>query len=91
MSKLSKKNDELIEYLDNLTEDDKNLLMEVLIPRVLSYDALNADGDERISEIVKQIEQSGLYTEFYNLLESKSQHYDDTAEDMINDGISSCG
>ena len=75
----------------NLTEDDKNLLMEVLIPRVLSYDALNTDGDERISEIVKKIEQSGLYTEFYNLLESKSQHYDDTAEDMINDGISSCG
>ena len=75
----------------NLTEDDKNLLMEVLIPRVLSYDALNTDGDERISEIVKKIEQSGLYTEFYDLLESKSQHYDDTAEDMINDGISSCG
>lgn len=75
----------------NLTEDDKNLLMEVLIPRVLSYDALNIDGDERISEIVKKIEQSGLYTEFYDLLESKSQHYDDTAEDMINDGISSCG
>ncbi len=75
----------------NLTEDDKNLLMEVLIPRVLSYDALNTDGDKRISEIVKKIEQSGLYTEFYNLLESKSQHYDDTAEDMINDGISSCG
>lgn len=75
----------------NLTEDDKNLLMEVLIPRVLSYDALNIDGDERISEIVKKIEQSGLYTEFYDLLESKSQHHDDTAEDMINDGISSCG
>ena len=75
----------------NLTEDDKNLLMEVLIPRVLSYGALNADGDERISEIVKQIEQSGLYTEFYDLLESKSRHYDDTAEDMINDDISSCG
>ena len=75
----------------NLTEDDKNLLMEVLIPRVLSYDALNTDGDERISEIVKKIEQSGLYTEFYDLLERKSQHYDDTAEDMINDGISSCG
>ncbi|MBR4848060.1 MAG: hypothetical protein IKV07_01730 [Bacteroidaceae bacterium] len=75
----------------NLTEDDKNLLMEVLIPRVLSYDALNNDGDERISEIVKKIEQSGLYTEFYDLLESKSRHYGDTAEDMINDGISSCG
>lgn len=75
----------------NLTEDDKNLLMEVLIPCVLSYNALNADGDERISEIVKQIEQYGLYTEFYDLLESKSRHYDDTAEDMINDDISSCG
>ena len=75
----------------NLTEDDKNLLMEMLIPRVLSYEALNADGDERISEIVKKIGQSGLYTEFYDLLESKSRHYDDTAEDMINDDISSCG
>ena len=75
----------------NLTEDDKNLLMEVLIPRVLSYEALNSDGDERISEIVTKIGQSGLYTEFYDLLESKSRHYDDTAEDMINDDISSCG
>ena len=35
--------------------------------------------------------RSGLYTEFYDLLESKSRHYDDTAEDMINDDISSCG
>ena len=29
----------------NLTEDDKNLLMEVLIPRVLSYGALYVDGE----------------------------------------------
>ena len=75
----------------NLSEDEKNLLLEVLIPKVLSYNALNALGDEKIVEIVKKIKASGLYDDFYDLLEKKSQYVDDTPIDMINNGISNCG
>lgn len=75
----------------NLSEDEKNLLLEVLIPKVLSYNALNAIGDEKIVEIVKKIKASGLYDDFYDLLEKKSQYVDDTPIDMINDDVSICG
>ncbi len=75
----------------NLSEDEKNLLLEVLIPKALSYNALNAIGDEKIVEIVKKIKASGLYDDFYDLLEKKSQYVDDTPIDMINNGISNCG
>lgn len=75
----------------NLSEDEKNLLLEVLIPKVLSYNALNAIGDEKIVEIVKKITASGLYDDFYDLLEKKSQYVDDTPIDMINDDVSICG
>ena len=75
----------------NLSEDEKNLLLEVLIPKVLSYDALNAIDDEKIIEIVKKIKESQLYDGFYNLLEEKSQYVDNMPIDMINDGLSICG
>ena len=75
----------------NLSETEKNLLLEVLIPNVLSYKALDAIDDNKIIEIVRKIKESGFYDDFYNLLEEKSQHVDNTPIDMINDGISICG
>ena len=75
----------------NLSEDEKDLLLEVLVPKVLSYDALNAIDDGKIIEIVKKIKESQLYDDFYNLLEAKSQYVDNMPIDMINDGLSICG
>ena len=75
----------------NLSEYEKDLLLEVLVPKVLSYDALNAIDDEKIIEIVKKIKESQLYDDFYNLLEAKSQYVDNMPIDMINDGLSICG
>jgi len=72
----------------HLSSKDKNLLIEVLVPYVLSYKALMGLKDDRIKEIIEEIKRSGQEKEFSDLLESKSKHYDDTPLDMINDGIS---
>lgn len=72
----------------NLTNDDKNLFVDVLVPYVLSYSALAGYDDKRVIEIISKIEENGQGDELRMLLESKSIHYDDTPTDMINDDLS---
>lgn len=72
----------------NLSESDRNILVEKLTPYVLSYNALNALDDSSIKEILKKIEDAGQLTELQDLLEVKSQFVDDTPIDGKEDGLS---
>lgn len=72
----------------NLSEADRNVLVEKLTPYVLSYNALSALNDDCIKDILRKIEEAGQLEELQDLLEKKSHFVDDTPTDDIDDGLS---
>ncbi len=74
----------------HLTNDEKNLLIEKLVPYVLSYNALSGLNDNDIQGILTKIKNAGQEGAFHELLERKSSYIDDSPIDMIHDGESIC-
>lgn len=79
----------------SLSEDERNLLVEKLVPYVLSQKAILAlsETDKDLEQIIKKIKESDQEKAFIELLneKSKKEGVDDTPTDMINDDVSICG
>lgn len=69
----------------NLTDEDRNILVDTLVPYVLSYRALSGLEDERIKEILGKLNKAGQLEELTELLEEKAGHVDFTPTDNIDD------
>lgn len=69
----------------NLSDEDKNLLVETLVPYVLSGKALSGLEDIRIRDILEKLDESGQLNELTSLLEEKSLYVDSTPTDNLDD------
>jgi len=68
----------------NLLDGERNLLVDTLVPYVLSYSALSGLEDDRIKEILVKLDKAGQLEELTELLEEKAEHF--TPTDNIGDG-----
>lgn len=69
----------------NLLDDERNLLVDTLVPYVLSYSALSGLKDDRIKEILGKLDKAGQLEELNELLEEKAEYVDFTPTDNIAD------
>lgn len=69
----------------NLSNEDRNILVDTLVPYVISYRALSGLKDEKIKEILEKIEEAGQLDELTELLEKKETYVDSTPTDNIDD------
>jgi len=69
----------------NLSDDDRNILIETLVPYVISYRALAGLNDDRIKEILEKLEKAGQLDELTELLEEKAENVDFTPMDNLDD------
>ena len=69
----------------NLSNEDRNILADTLVPYVISYRALSGLKDEKIKEILEKIEEAGQLDELTELLEKKEKYVDSTPTDNIDD------
>lgn len=69
----------------NLSDDERNLLVDTLVPYVLSYSALSGLKDVRIKEILGKLDKAGQLEELNELLEEKTEYVDFTPTDNIDD------
>ena len=69
----------------NLSDEDRNILVETLVPYVISYRALAGLKDEKIKEILVKIQQAGQLEELTELLEEKEEYVDFTPTDNLDD------
>lgn len=69
----------------NLSDEDRNLLVDTLVPYVISYKALAGLKDDRIKEILDKIEKAGQLNELTELLEEKEENVDFTPTDNLDD------
>ena len=69
----------------NLLDDERNLLVDTLVPYVWSYSALSGLKDDRIKEILGKLDKAGQLEELNELLEEKAEYVDFTPTDNIDD------
>jgi hypothetical protein len=69
----------------NLLDDERNLLVDTLVPYVLSYSALSGLKDDRIKEILGKLDKAGQLEELNKLLKEKAEYVDFTPTDNIDD------
>jgi hypothetical protein len=69
----------------NLSDEDRYLLVDTLVPYVISYKALAGLKDDRIKEILDKIEKAGQLNELTELLEEKEENVDFTPTDNLDD------
>ena len=69
----------------NLSNEDRNILVDTLVPYVLSYRALSGLKDRKIKEILEKIEESGQLDELNELLKEKEEYVDFTPTDNFDD------
>lgn len=69
----------------NLSNEDRNILVDTLVPYVLSYRALSGLKDKKIKEILEKIEESGQLDELNELLKEKEEYVDFTPTDNFDD------
>ena len=69
----------------NLSDEDRNILVDTLVPYVISYRALSGLKDDKIKDILDQIEKAGQLDELTELLEEKEEYVDFTPTDNLDD------
>lgn len=69
----------------NLSDEDRNILVDTLVPYVISYRALSGLKDDKIKEILEKIEKAGQLDELTELLEEKEEYVDFTPTDNLDD------
>lgn len=69
----------------NLSDEDRNKLVDTLVPYVISYKALSGLKDDKIKEILEKIEKAGQLDELTELLEEKEEYVDFTPTDNLDD------
>lgn len=68
-----------------LSTEDRNILVDTLVPYVLSYRALAGLKDDKIKEILEKIEEAGQLDELTKLLREKEKYVDFTPTDNFDD------